>query len=141
MSPRVLGWALRAAAILGCAPRAEGPPAIRYGESACTQCRMLISEERYAAARRPPGEAEVFDSVECLIGRIRQDRVEAPAWVHDYDSAAWMDARLAHYVRSAQLQTPMGGGLVALADGSAAAELAQRVEGRVARFAELTAVP
>jgi nitrous oxide reductase accessory protein NosL len=141
MTIRLLGWALLAAVILGCAPRVEGPPAIRYGESACTQCRMLISEARYAAARRPAGEAEVFDSVECLIQRLRAHPAEGPAWVHDYDSAAWLDARQAHYVRSAQLQTPMGGGLVALAEEQAAAELAQRVGGRVARFAELAAIP
>jgi copper chaperone NosL len=55
-------------------------------------------------------------------------------YVHDFESEAWIDAELATYVRSQEFATPMGHGLVALADADAAASLAASVNGSAEAF-------
>jgi copper chaperone NosL len=128
----VMGMAL----ITGCAPRVDGPPNVRWGQAACAQCRMLISDARFAAARVPDGDAEVFDSVECLVQRLRE-APEGRVWVRDYLGDGWLDPHEAVFVRSAELTTPMGGGLVAVADVSAAQRVAEQVHGHILRYDEL----
>ena len=141
--PRVYHIGMAAGLLLvGCqANRADDPPRVRYGEAACSQCGMLISEEPYAAALvSPAGEVQRFDDIGCLI-RYRQQHPESgPArqWVHDYRTAAWMDASGAWYVQSAEVTTPMGSGIVALASEAEAAQLAQDAHSRVMRFDALS---
>lgn len=125
----------------GCgAKQMEGPPPIRYGHTACTECRMLINEERFAASLVTADEAvETFDSVECLLRRLDHHQPErlTRVWVHDYDSAKWLDAQDAWYVQSADIATPMGRGLVAVGTEAAAKRLAAAAHGRVMRFHEI----
>ena len=117
----------------------DGPPAIRYGEAACEACRMLVSEPRFAAAARASdGEPLVFDSIGCLL-RYEQARavVVRHRWVHDYETGQWVDAAEAWFVHSRDLMTPMGDGVVALADQARAEALAAGHRGRILRFGAL----
>jgi len=138
---RLAAWALTAVVgLAGCGSRqAAGPPVIRYGEAACAECRMLISEERFAAAARSVGgETAVFDDIGCLIRHVA--RWHAPpshVWVHAYETGAWVDGRHAWYVRSNALMTPMGSGIAAFAGDAEGREAAASLRGEVVPFVAL----
>ena len=139
---RPLALALSGWLAAGCAVSSGGPPTIRYGESACAECHMLINEARYAAAAvTKAGEPVVFDSTECLVRYLHRDGISlARVWVHDYGADRWLVSDEAFYVASPDLTTPMGQGVVATASAPEANRLAGTVHGRVMRFAQLAAV-
>lgn len=136
-----------AAAVAGlllssCAASSEGPPAIRYGASACAECRMLINEARFAVTAKTTADDPVaFDSTECLVRYLhRGGPLLARIWVHDYHTERWLAAAQAWYVVSPALATPMGRGIVATASAEDALRLARTTQGRVAQFPELDAL-
>jgi len=122
-----------------CAAAPSGPPAIRYGASACAECRMIVNEARFAVtAKTATGDPAAFDSTECLVRYLQRGGPPlAQIWVHDYDAERWLAAAEAWYVASPELATPMGQGLVATASADAASRLARATRGRVLRFAQL----
>ncbi len=109
-----------------CASQADasGPPEIVYGRDLCVECGMLITEERFAAAYRFENEARRFDDIGGMLlhGTETQELPAAAgdAWVHDWESRAWLSAEDAWYVIAEGLVTPMGYGIVAFADRAAA---------------------
>jgi copper chaperone NosL len=124
----------------GCGPAdTSRPPSVRFGEEACAHCRMIISDERFAAARvSPSGEVLKFDDVGCLLKHeANETRPAAAHWVHDFRSPDWLDAREAIYVPSARVASPMGYDLVAVATTQAASDLMADSGGRTLRFGEL----
>ena len=127
-------WLLIAALLAGCgAPSVAEPPAIRYGEAGCATCRMLINEERFAAAlRTATGEAEVFDGIGCLLQyQVAHPGRATRVWVHDYESGRWLPSEQAFFVHSPELVTPMGDGLIAVTARPRADALASTLHGRV----------
>lgn len=116
-----------------------GPPEIHYGRDACDQCHMIISEARYAAAYRDRnGDPFVFDDIGDMALHATKAGVadSMTAWVHDYNTEKWIEAKPAWYVRSS-IQTPMGHGIVAFGTDAAAQEFAAEHDGTVLRWAEL----
>lgn len=107
----------------------------------CAQCRMAISEKRYAAEMvGSEGDVIKFDNLDCMVryvsGRGLKDK--AAAWfVMDSDGREWLDARQASFVRSASIPGPMGNGILAVRDATQAEHLAQRFSGQVLRFDDL----
>lgn len=141
---------LATAALLSgaCAQGASSPepPEIRYGEDICDECSMIISDPRFAAAYAhevSPGryESKAFDDIGDMLVHTRKHAQETVAewYVHDYDSEEWLDASAAHYVLSADLPTPMGYGIIAYADATAAESKAAEVSGMVMTWEELRA--
>ncbi len=98
-----------------------------------------MSEWRFASELiDSDGVAHKFDDLACLLAFRRQHRfVTAAAYVVDYDSRQWIDAFRAHFVRSAEFSTPMGGGIIAFADRAAAERQAGARHTSVLRFSEL----
>ncbi|MBI4582674.1 MAG: nitrous oxide reductase accessory protein NosL [Planctomycetes bacterium] len=142
-SKRLSGQALIALALAGClGDGGDRPPAIRLGEEACARCRMIINEERFAAALASEGgETIKFDDLGCLI--LYQREHPAPVkryWVSGYKSPKWLDARDAYFVSSRELTTPMGYGIAAAPGPQEAEALAVELRGKVLRFEELAAV-
>ncbi len=131
---------------LGCAGpsvQLDKPPDIRYGEDMCDQCRMIISEARFAAAYvTSSGEVRRFDDIGGML-RFRAEHNEDVAvyWVHDYETEEWLKADQAYFVVSDGVQTPMGFGIVALGDRQRAQRLAEEKQGKVLTFEELLAQP
>lgn len=107
----------------------------------CAQCKMAISERRYAAEIAGVDEDVIkFDNIDCMVRYAAANglREKAPAWfVMDSEGKEWLDARQAFLVKSASLPGPMGSGVLALKDPAAAKELARRFTGRVLRFDDL----
>ncbi len=139
---RGLAAALAGLFLSSCAVAPSGPPAIRYGVSACAECRMLINEARFAGTAKTAADGPVaFDSPECLVRYLHRGGPPlTQIWVHDYNAERWLAAAEAFYVASSELATPMGQGIVAVATADAANRLAGTVHGRVLRFAQLAAL-
>ena len=110
MTALVLG-----AAGCGMSSSASAEPKIRYGKDVCSSCKMIISEERFAAAVvKEPEEVYRFDGIGCMQEFLKThsdpgDRV----WVHDFKTQKWIDAQSATIVHRPEKITPMGDGLVA----------------------------
>ena len=119
------------------------PPTIHYGEDICEFCKMIINEERHAAAYiTKDGQGHIFDEVGNMIQGLlkNQDISDITAFfVHDYEQQNWLRAETAYYVLSPELSTPMGSGLVALASSEQAKALAAEVQGQVFTFEEIVA--
>jgi copper chaperone NosL len=129
-------WLVTAGMLAGCQPvDLSRPPTVRFGEEACASCRMIISDERFAAALvRATGDALKFDDIGCLMqqeaGRASPD---VAYWVRNFKGQGWLNAREARFVHAPTLVSPMGYGLAALPVGQSADDPA----GRSLRFPEL----
>jgi hypothetical protein len=118
--------------LLACGAKPAGPPVIEIDRTACSHCGMLISELAYAAAYRADGaEARVFDDIGCLRTAARGEAGPLTFWFHDADDREWIDGTAATFVGSPEIPSPMGGGLLAYRDRTAAERTAGARHGRV----------
>jgi len=119
------------ALFLGCALGKPEPPKITQDRAACSKCRMLVSDLRYASAFND-GSDKVFDDIGCMLNLIASNDLKPVSiWVIDYQKYSWLDATQAIFVYAPKLGTPMNYGYVAVATTEAANNLAARVDGRV----------
>lgn len=128
-------------ALAGCSRNQDlGPPRILPGQTECAECRMLIAEERHAAAlvcRDAAGVTKLaFDDIGCLLRRLRstEPAPDARGYLHDFESGDWIEARGAWLLRSQKLNTPMGSQLVACRSEEAARRLAHDYPGNTVPF-------
>ncbi len=116
-----------------------GPPEILYGVDVCDHCRMVISEERHAAAARPGEGERRFDDPGCMIDYLgAQAGAPIAAWVHD-ESAAWLPIEEAWFVEDPDGGTPMASGILAFGSREAAAGAAERYASEPRSWAALLA--
>jgi len=112
-------------------------PQIRFGEDACAECRMLISDRRFGAVLvTSTGKSLPFDSVECLLEYL-QHRSGEPrgVWVVDAGSSgALLPAEQATFVRDGPVRPPMGS-LIAYASVADAAR--NTISGSTASWREI----
>jgi copper chaperone NosL len=127
--------------LASCQTKTIEPLAIEANDM-CSFCRMSISDRRYAAELIDnDGQALKFDDIGCLTNFIKQKRIAGTVeatFVTDFDRREWLRAENATYVRSAELKTPMNGGIVAFKDQSEASAAAAKYHGTILRFAEVT---
>lgn len=133
---------LLSALLFGCggAESLDEPPEILYGQDVCSNCNMIISEENYASAYwTADGEARRFDDMGEMLQFMNSNPEErASTWVHDVNTGIWLRAEDAWIVLKAGLMTPMGTGVVAVANEEDARALAFDQEGSlVLTFDEL----
>lgn len=118
------------------------PPNIAYGRDMCDACGMIISEARFAAATvTTDGKTYKFDDAgEMLTYHAKHPELQVRAWfVHDYNSQNWIPGSSAFYVVSKEIKSPMGTGIAAFADKSAAATFAARFNTQALTFDEVRA--
>jgi copper chaperone NosL len=148
MTTRVL-MIVGLATSVACGVRADGLPEIQVDRTACSHCGMLVSEPAYAAAYRAPGaDPRLFDDIGCLLEAARKEPNASSLrfWFQDGTSLLrtsplaatgrprgenWINGQDAVFVTSPALRTPMGGGLIAYRDRTAAREGAARHRGSV----------
>lgn len=112
---------------LGLAACAAGPPRpadLDTRNDPCAQCRMIVSDARYASQVVGGGEEpRFFDDLGCLARYLRQHPAGkgVVAYVADRRTKQWVPATVAVYARVPGLFTPMGSGIVAHADGASRA--------------------
>ena len=138
MRAAALAAALVAALVSGCGGGEPGPPEILYGEDICDHCRMVISEERHAAAARLDGRESRFDDPGCLRAFLASARGETPprAWLHD-ETGAWLTVEEAWIVVDPEGGTPMASGLLAFGSVEEASAAARRHGSEPERWGEL----
>ena len=127
--------------IQGCGSSAvDGPPEIRYGDSICIECGMIISDERFATSTIIVGdrgdEPLLFDDFNCqMIFESKQtDLTIVDRWSHDHGSLEWLHTSEAWFVRSDQLSTPMASHLALFESQASAKEFAESLGGEVIDF-------
>lgn len=129
-----IGILVLATAVGGCSPQ---PQPFVFGEDADAFCRMTISDTRFATQIvTTTGKAYKFDSVECMAGFLAAGTVQRSdvhsMWVTDAGAERTLiRAEEAFFVHSEEIRSPMGGGLMAFAESSAADEFSATVSGRV----------
>jgi copper chaperone NosL len=120
MSPRrIMLLVLACAALSACSPGSPRPAQIDTRNDQCANCRMTISNARFAAQIVAQGEEpRLFDDIGCLREFLGRQALEpdAVAYVADHHTRAWVVAARAIYVRNEQVHTPMGSHLIAFAD-------------------------
>lgn len=132
---------LGALAIAGCAREYAWPPPpaeVHFGEDDCAHCRMIVSDEHFAAQRRGrDGSVRIYDDLGCLLADGPSPEPEG-VYVRAFDGTGWVRADRATIVQSADVRSPMGFGLAAFAspDGARAAAT-PHADGRVVPLATL----
>lgn len=113
-----------AVALAACGGSANGPEPIHYDRDTCEQCRMIISDSRFAAeVRDADGVLHRFDDPGGAIvwmAAHHVDPAKAGVWVMNVrDGKTWLDAHKAYF---APMQTtPMDYGYGAIANPEAGA--------------------
>lgn len=141
LTARAIAAAL-ALLVAACSATVTGPPEIVVDRTACSHCGMFVSELTYAAAYQAQGQAaRVFDDIGCMMNALGRDSTTpATVWVRDAAGTGWMNADAATFVVSAQIRSPMNGGVLAYADRAGAQDAATKYQGRmVGSLAELMA--
>jgi len=137
--------ALVCACNFGCGGREEtGPPTLHLGSDVCDFCKMIISDQNFAAARivrTTDGRmhSAAFDDIGCLL-KYQQSLAGGTLeyrYVTDYDSGAWLEAAQAFYIQSSGIRSPMASGIIASQTQAGADRLADRFEGTVFHFNNL----
>jgi copper chaperone NosL len=119
------------------------PPAILYGRDECEECRMIISDERYAAAlviaENGAFRGIPFDDIGCLLAyeRGHAEASIAARYVRDAAGTTWLDAASGSFLHSPSLETPMAFGVAALATPDVAAQWRQKHGGEILDITEL----
>jgi len=134
-------------ALISCGSKGDPKPVEIYPEEdVCETCRMLITDQRFAAEFIPrKGRAKKFDDPICIIryfdmakkldlGITPEDVVAY--YVKDYLTKEWIKAREATFVR-ANVVTVMGYGVVAFRDLSRAEAFAKEHKGIILKFDDL----
>ncbi|MFN8007781.1 MAG: nitrous oxide reductase accessory protein NosL [Terriglobia bacterium] len=139
--PIIQSMVLCAAILMtACTPKSVDPVDIESSDM-CANCRMAISEKRYAAEVIDlQGEAHKFDDVGCMRNFLNKKMATQDVvarFAVDFETSHWLKAEQAYFVQSTQFKTPMYGGIVALGDGNRADRLATQSQGKVMRFEEL----
>lgn len=143
---RLLGLLLLLVLAWGCAEGSTTivPPEIRYGEDLCAECNMVISDPRFAAGyvyevSEGRYQSLAFDDIgDLLVHMDKHPAHKIVAWyVHDYQSAEWLDATTAYYVVGEQIRSPMNHGIAAHATEAAATAMAANLAGEMMDWATL----
>jgi len=139
-----LGSVLAAMALSGCGTDTDGgPPNIRYGDSICAECGMIISDERFATATIIDGdrgnEPMTFDDFNCqmIFESKHPELTITDRWSHDHTSSEWISMADAWYVKSDQLRTPMASHIASFTTKAEADAFAAPIEGQVVNFATI----
>lgn len=120
MTGRLIALAAGLVAAAGCAAGQARPVDIALGRDTCHHCRMAIISTATAAEIVAPGEEpRLFDDLGCLRDFAAASPLspDAVVFVADHRTGEWVDSRNAVFTRTS-LDTPMGSGLVAHADGA-----------------------
>jgi copper chaperone NosL len=123
----------------------SGPPELRLGRDECGECGMLINEDRCSTAflveRDGRREYVMFDDLGCMLDYEHDGKAGTivDGFVRDYDTRAWLRSDDAVYLFTdpKTLPTPMGSGMIALAQRETAEEKQAHVDGEILDYQEL----
>jgi copper chaperone NosL len=108
---------------VGCTS-SEVKPVDIFAEDNCSQCRMTVSDERFASEIiTDAGDVLKFDDLGCLLKYRSQHREQkiAATYIKDYETKQWLAYERAIIVET-DIETPMGSGKIAFTDSMRARE-------------------
>lgn len=121
-----------------------GAPEIRpvdiAAEDVCTHCKMAISEKQFASEFiTTDGDAVKFDDIGCMQDYLKEkpDSKIAAHFFAEYDTKQWLKGNTASFVKSKEITSPMGGGIIAFSNETKAKTAAAEFSGQVLTFTEL----
>ena len=126
--------------LLSCTPE---PQPIRYGESTCAQCKMMIMDHKFGAEIvTQKGKTYIFDSIECLIAFYHSNIIEQTAihsmWMTPYNEPGKLiNATKGYYLISEDIPSPMGKFLSGYETREAAAKMQSERGGQIYSWEEL----
>jgi len=111
------------------------PEAIAYGKDQCSFCVMNIVDKTHSAQYvTKKGKQFKFDAIECLVNDLSEKNEAALAFilVANYANPGEMiDAKIATYLISQEIKSPMGANLSAVSTSAKAIELQQQHSGEI----------
>ena len=100
------------------------PQKIDYGKDACSFCKMMIVETKFASEIvTNKGRASKFDSIECMLNALKTKKENTFSYILVTDFTQpkkLIDATKATYLISKAIKSPMGENLSAYASKEAA---------------------
>jgi len=117
----IIGLLAVAGSVAGCGATDIRPVDI-FPEDNCAHCRMAVSNERFASEIiEQDGTALKFDDIGCLMNfKSKKPNLKIAAiYLKDYETKEWIPYERAAIVET-DVETPMGSGRVAFADGKRA---------------------
>lgn len=123
-----------------------GPQPIRFGEDACDNCRMIISDPRFGAQLvTDKGKAFKFDDISCYWKYKKNQKLTdtdiAHSLVVDYHHPKTMiDANNACILRAESIKSPMSSKLAAIGQDKACAKLQKKWQASRYSWAETAAL-
>lgn len=114
-------------AVLLFLPQGKHPAHVDYGKSVCTYCRMIIEKKQFGGELETmSGNVLAFDAIECLAASYYREwnvpvREIRAIRVMDYSNPGTLiKASTATFLRTSQVESPMGVNIVALPSRAAA---------------------
>jgi len=120
------------------------PRPIAYGEDACHHCKMKLMEQKFGAELvTEKGKVFIFDDINCMLQYMDSEEGKRQIYKHvlvtDYlNPGTLLDANLAHYLKSASIQTPMASQVVAISEFKLLEEYKEKNGGIYLAWGELT---
>lgn len=126
---KVLGKLLLASSMVFLAACSEtGPQEINVGKDQCDNCRMTISEPKYATQLiTEKGRLYKFDDISCLNDyevSNTETTANAKKYVADFPSGKFIESSTATLIKGGDIKSPMGGNTQAYQDKAAADQAA-----------------
>lgn len=118
----------------------QEPAEIHYGSDECAYCKMMLSDDRFAAQMvTEKSKAIKFDAIECMAAFVNENDFEnAKLWVSHFNQPGkWLAAEEAHVVKSEIIKSPMGESLLALATAGEVSSHLKQYPGRELSWAEV----
>lgn len=111
------------------------PKAIEFGKDQCDFCSMSIVDKTHASQYvTKKGKQFKFDAIECMVNDVSEKNEEEIAilLVADFGNPGKMiDAKIASYLISEEIKSPMGAYLSALSTNKKAVELQKIHSGKI----------
>lgn len=118
------------------------PQNIEYGTDACHYCNMAIVDRQHASqVVTTKGKAFKYDAIECMIHSLQDELKETEIALYltaDFNQPGQLiDATMATYLVSAQIQSPMGANLSAFKNQKAAQKVKEKFTGELFSWEEI----
>ncbi len=106
----------------------SGPQDFDLGKDQCDNCRMTITEQKYATQLiTQKGRAYKFDDIMCMnmYESSNPDKAtNAKTYVIDFPSGKFLEKAKATFIKGGSIKSPMGGNTQAYQDKAAAQKAA-----------------
>ena len=105
----------------------SGPEEIAVGKDQCENCKMTITEAKYATQLiTEKGRVFKFDDIKCMqdYAVSNKDASTAKTYVADFPSGQFFDSSTATFITGGTIKSPMNGNTQAYKDKAAAEKAA-----------------